>query len=106
MSTSDDREYRADLRSYLIGLGLAVVLSAIPFAAIAFGRYSQRTAFIIIAACAIVQIPTHFRFFLHIDLSRSKRDDLQLILFSTLIVVLMIGGTIWILGNQKMRMMG
>ena len=105
MSTAEDREYRADLGSYVIGLGLATVLTAIPFAAVAFGHYTARTDFLVIAACAIVQIAAHFRFFLHIDLSRSKRDDLQLILFSTLIVILMVGGTIWILGNEKMRMM-
>jgi len=47
----------------------------------------------------------HFRFFLHISLGRSSRDDLQLILFSTLIVVLMVSGTIVILMNLNERMM-
>lgn len=105
MSSSDNAEYWSDLRSYVIGLALALVLTAIPFWAVGFGHYPAPTEFIIIAACAIVQIPCHFRFFLHIDLSKSKRDDLQLILFSSLIVILMVGGTLWILGNEKMRMM-
>ena len=103
--TPADQEYRSDLRSYVIGLCVAVVLTVIPFCAVAFGGYAARTDFLVIAACAVVQIPAHFRFFLHIDLSRSKRDDLQLILFSLLIVLLMVGGTIWIVGNEKMRMM-
>ncbi len=59
----------------------------------------------LIAGSALVQIVVHFRQFLHIDLSRSKRDDLQLIFFSTLIAILMVGGTIWIFYNQQMRMM-
>jgi len=103
--SSADQEYRADLRSYVIGLVVAVILTAIPFYAVGFGGYGVRTDFYIIGLCALVQIPMHFRFFLHIDLSRSKRDDLQLILFSFLIVVLMVGGTLWILGSEKMRMM-
>ncbi len=105
MNATERQEYHADLRSYVTGLCVAIVLTAIPFAAVAFGHYPARTDFLLIAACAIVQIPAHFRFFLHIDLSRSKRDDLQLILFSTLIVLLMVGGTIWILGSQMTRMM-
>ena len=52
-----------------------------------------------------MQVIAHFRFFLHIDLSRSSRDDLQLILFSTMIVILMVGGTIWITINQHQMMM-
>lgn len=100
-----EREYRADLRSYVIGFVVALVLTAIPFWAVAFSGWAAHTDLWIIGLAAVVQIPVHFRFFLHIDLSRSRRDDLQLILFSFLIVTLMVGGTLWILGNEKMRMM-
>jgi cytochrome o ubiquinol oxidase operon protein cyoD len=47
----------------------------------------------------------HFRFFLHIDLRRSARDDLQLILFATLLTALMVSGTLVILFNLRLRMM-
>jgi cytochrome o ubiquinol oxidase operon protein cyoD len=47
----------------------------------------------------------HFRRFLHIDLKRSARADLQLILFASLIVALMVGGTLVILRNLRTRMM-
>lgn len=98
-------EYRRELRSYLIGAMLAAILCATAFAGVALSDLSRSTLLWIIASTAIVQIIVHFRFFLHIDLARSRRDDLQLILFSTLIVVLMAGGTIWILWNLHTRMM-
>ena len=66
--------------------------------------WPRHTLLLIIAGAAIVQIVAHFRFFLHIDLSKSKRDDLQLILFSSLIVLLMVSGTLWITLNQYQRM--
>ncbi|RYY09384.1 MAG: cytochrome-c oxidase, partial [Alphaproteobacteria bacterium] len=47
-----------------------------------------------------------FRCFLHINLKRSSRHDLQLILFSTLIIALMVSGTLVILFNLRGRMMG
>jgi cytochrome o ubiquinol oxidase operon protein cyoD len=59
----------------------------------------------IVFGLALLQMIVHFRFFLHISLGRSSRDDLQLILFSTLIVVLMVSGTIVILMNLNERMM-
>ena len=98
-------EYRSELRSYIVGFALAVALTVTPFAFVAWDGASRATILWIIAGAAVTQIAVHFRFFLHINLSKSKRDDLQLILFSMLIVVLMAGGTIWILGNLRYRMM-
>ena len=97
--------YASELQLYLVGIGLALALSAIPFGLVAFTTIPRLTLLIVIAACAIVQAVVHFRFFLHIDLSRQRREDLQLILFSTLIVVLMVSGTIWIISNQIGTMM-
>lgn len=94
-----------EFRSYVIGLALAILLSAVAFGSVAWGGVPREGVLWIIAVTALVQIVVHFRFFLHIDLSRSKRDDLQLILFSALILAVMIGGTIWILADLRMRMM-
>ena len=100
-----DAEYRRELRSYRIGYAVAIALTAIPFTLVALGGLATATVLIVIAAFALMQIVVHFRFFLHIDLSQSKRDDLQLILFTTLIICVMVGGTLWILFNLRMRMM-
>ncbi len=98
-------DYGSELRSYLAGLGLALLLSALPFASVAWHIFPRNSLLWLIACAALIQIVGQFRFFLHIDLSRSKRDDLQLILFSTLVAALMVSGTIWIFYNQQMRMM-
>jgi cytochrome o ubiquinol oxidase operon protein cyoD len=45
-----------------------------------------------------------FRCFLHIGLKRSSRHDLQLILFTALIIALMASGTLVILFNLRGRM--
>lgn len=102
---SQRMEYRRELRSYLVGFGLAIVLSAIAFGCVAWDGWTRATDLWVIAVTAIVQMIVHLRYFLHINLSKSKRDDLQLILFSILVIILMVGGTIWILENQRERMM-
>ena len=58
-------------------------------------------AFYTVLGLGLVQL----RFFLHIDLRRSARADLQLILFSTLIISLMVGGMLVVLFNLHGRMM-
>ena len=100
-----DAEFRRERRSYLYGLGLALVLTVIPFGVVAWGGWSTGAVRSLIAVFALVQIVVHFRFFLHIDFSRQKREDLQLILFTALLLVIMAGGTIWIMANLYTRMM-
>jgi len=101
----NEDEYGREFRSYLTGLGLALLLSAVPFASVAWHVFPRSWLLWLMAGAGLIQIVGQFRYFLHIDLSRSKRDDLQLILFSTLIALLMVAGTIWIYFNQQMRMM-
>ncbi|NIE80471.1 cytochrome o ubiquinol oxidase subunit IV [Asaia sp. As-1742] len=105
MSDRHAQERRQELHGYIIGLVLALLLSAIPFVGVMLGLLPRPSLIWIIALLGLAQVVVHFRFFLHIDLSRSHRDDLQLVLFSLLIVILMVGGTLWVLGNQR-HMMG
>lgn len=100
----NDLDYARELRSYLIGFGLAVALTLGPFALVLWGGLAAGTTLSILGVCALVQMVVHLRFFLHIDLSNQKREDLQLILFSVLLLVIMAVGTIWIMGNLATRM--
>ena len=98
-------EKRAELRSYHIGLALALILTAIAFGAVALSGFSRVVVLSLIAACALLQVIVHFRFFLLIDLSRQKREDLQLVLFSVLLLLILAGGTVWVLSDLSKRMM-
>jgi cytochrome o ubiquinol oxidase operon protein cyoD len=96
---------RHDFASYAIGLACALLLTGAAFAVVAWHLAAPGTALAIVFGLGLAQVIAHFRFFLHIDLQRSAREDLQLILFSTLITLLMVGGTLVILFNLRSRMM-
>ena len=100
----NESDYRDELRTYLTGFVLALVLTLGPFALVAWGGLGRGVALGVLGACALVQMAVHLRYFLHIDLSRQKREDLQLILFSALLLIIMAVGTIWIMGNLAVRM--
>jgi cytochrome o ubiquinol oxidase subunit IV len=82
-----------DLAIYGTGYGLALMLTLGAFGIIYFRLLAPQTSL------------THLRFFLHIDLKRSARSDLHLILFSAGVIALMVVGTLVILGNLHVRMM-
>jgi len=96
---------RRDLLTYGIGYVLALLLTCAAFSIVTWRWAAGATALGLVFGLALVQAVVHFRCFLHIDLKRSARDDLQLILFSTLIIALMVGGTLVVLFNLRMRMM-
>ncbi len=93
---------------YFVGYGLALALTGAAFAAARWpdlGGLSGRGLFGAVLGLGLVQTLVHFRFFLHISLKRSSRHDLLLILFSSLIMTLMVSGTLVILFNLRQRMM-
>lgn len=101
---TDEKERKRELGSYLWGYGLALALTLPPFALVAWSDWPRVTLLWAIGLFALVQVVVHFRFFLHISLAKQKREDLQLILFSMLILILMAGGTLWIIFNLYGRM--
>lgn len=97
-------DYRREWRTYILGLGLALLLTLAPFALVNWSEFSPLGLSGAIGAFAFVQVVVHFRCFMHIDPPRQNVDDLQLILFSTLLLLFMAGGTIWIVANLATRM--
>ncbi len=65
---------------------------------------SHRALLSAIGVFSFVQIVVQFRFFLHIYFSRQKREDLQVILFSTLLLLIMAEGTIWMMARLAAHM--
>ena len=96
---------RDETRSLIVGYGVALLLTLAAFGLVALHVLTGREAFYTVLGLGLVQLLVHLRFFLHIDLKRSARADLQLILFSTLIIALMVGGTLVVLFNLHGRMM-
>lgn len=95
---------RREFRSYAWGLGLALTLTVLPFALVQWNPGMPRLPLLIaVGVFALLQMLVHFRCFLHIGF-RQQREDLQLILFSALLLVIMVGGTIWIMGSLAARM--
>jgi cytochrome o ubiquinol oxidase operon protein cyoD len=95
-------EKSKEFHHYLIGFALAAVLTIIPFTLVA--TVGGAGSYVVLVLCAILQVIVHLRFFLHLSFKGQQREDLQLVLFTGFILFLMIGGTIWVLGDLYTRM--
>ena len=93
------------LKSYLTGLALALLLTAIPFALVAANPLPRLPTLVVIAVAAVIQILVHLRYFLHLDLVSTPRENLAAIVFAAILVLIMIGGSLWIMLDLERRMM-
>jgi len=99
------RLQQRETMTYVVGYGLALLLTCAAFGLVYLRLLDARQALYTVLVLGQAQMLVHFRCFLHIDIKRSARADLQLILFSSLIIALMVGGTLVILANLQTRMM-
>ncbi|HHW4680152.1 MAG TPA: cytochrome o ubiquinol oxidase subunit IV [Xylella taiwanensis] len=93
------------LKSYLIGFVLAVILTAIPFAMVMNGGFSKGITVTVISVLAAVQMLVHLVYFLHMDRSPEQRSNVQVALFSLLIIGIVVIGSLWVMHNLNLHMM-
>jgi cytochrome o ubiquinol oxidase operon protein cyoD len=92
------------LGSYLTGFVLALILTAIPFALVYTSALPRLQTLIIIAVAAAIQVLVHLRYFLHLDLTTTPRENLLAIVFAAILIVIMVGGSFWIMFDLHTRM--
>jgi cytochrome o ubiquinol oxidase subunit IV len=92
------------LKSYLTGLVLALILTAIPFALVATNSLPRSLTLIIIGVAANIQILVHLRYFLHLDFTSTPRENIVAIVFAAILIFIMVGGSFWIMFDLHHRM--
>lgn len=94
------------LRTYLIGFVLSVVLTAIPFWIAMKGIIEQpAVATAVIVALAIAQILVHTFAFLHVSTRIQGGWTLVAYVFTAVLVLIIIAGSLWIMLHLNTNMM-
>ena len=95
----------ARIAGYVIGLGLATVLTAASFwAAATHEIYGPGVPFAL-AVLAIAQMGVHLVFFLHITTAEDNTNNVLALAFGVLIVLLVVAGSLWIMAHLDEDMM-
>jgi cytochrome o ubiquinol oxidase operon protein cyoD len=90
--------------SYFVGFVLAVVLTAIPFYLVYSHALPPSRIMYVIAGAAVLQILVHLRFFLHLNFTTTPKENLLAIAFTSVLLFLMVGGSLWIMIDLHSRM--
>jgi cytochrome o ubiquinol oxidase operon protein cyoD len=121
-------ENHPDLATYLTGFILALLLTLLAFGLVIIERgcslgsidkllgifpsgeviTEEMPRWLIIggvSVLAILQISVHLRYFLHFSFGSAQNWNLQAILFALFIIIIMVGGTLWIMNDLNGHMM-
>ena len=90
---------------YLVGLFLAILLTATSFFIAGTDLVWTPSIPVALVVLAIAQMGVHLVFFLHITTGPDNTNNVMALAFGVLIVVLLLGGSLWIMANLNHNMM-
>lgn len=92
-------------KHYLLGYGLAVSLTALPFALVALRVLPAMTTLGVILIAGLVQMAVHLRWFLHLRIGGGDWR-IKALIFTVIVILIMSAGTVWVVQDMNQRMMG
>ena len=105
--TAIDTEYGAShgtLVSYVVGFVLSIVFTLLAYILVSAHIFTGGEAIAIIILLAIGQLLVQLVFFLHLSKKSHARWNLTAFVFSAVLVVILVVGTIWIMSNLSDNM--
>lgn len=102
----DEHANHGSLKSYAIGFVLSVILTAIPFWLV-MGKVIEKssTTAIVILGFAAVQVVVHMIYFLHMNTKVEGGWSMLAMVFTIVVVVIMLAGSIWVMYHLNHNMM-
>lgn len=94
------------LKDYVVGFVLAVILTAIPFWLV-MGHVlptAQMTA-VAVMGLAVIQVLVHMIYFLHMNARSEGGWTLLALMFTLILVVITLSGSLWVMHNLNTHMM-
>jgi cytochrome o ubiquinol oxidase subunit IV len=90
---------------YVAGLGLATLLTLTSFFVAGTDLVWTPSIPVALVVLAVAQMGVHLVFFLHITTGPDNTNNVMALAFGVLIVILVIGGSLWIMANLNHNMM-
>ncbi|MBU0783034.1 MAG: cytochrome o ubiquinol oxidase subunit IV [Gammaproteobacteria bacterium] len=102
----DSDEVHVSMRDYAVGFVLSVILTAIPFALVMGNVFNNSvTTALVILAFGAVQIVVHMVYFLHMNSKSEGGWTMLALMFTLILVVITLVGSIWVMFHLNSNMM-
>ena len=103
-SASPNTSWRGGLSGYLLGFGLAILLTIASFLAAQTDLIYQPAVISALVVLAVAQMGVHLVFFLHLTTGPDNTNNVLALAFGVLIVALVVLGSVWIMAHLNENM--
>lgn len=100
-----DTGSHGSLKDYTIGFILSVILTAIPFWLVMAKVLPPSYTGIVLLAFAGVQVIVHMIYFLHMTSKAEHGWSMMSTIFTVIVLVIMLAGSIWVMYHMNANMM-
>lgn len=98
--------HQKSVSTYIVGLVLSVILTLAAFHAVALHALSTDALYIVVAGCGVLQMLVQIFCFLRMKASRAdRRWNFVALVFTFIVMVIVVGGSLWIMYNLNYNMM-
>ncbi len=91
-------------KSYIIGFGLSIITTIIAFYLVGAQVLATTELYITISGLALVQLLVQLICFLHLSIHSKARWNLVSFIFTAVVVLILVVGTLWIMYNLYANM--
>ena len=101
-----DHASHGSFGSYMTGFVLSVILTAIPFWLVMGNVIADKqVTAVLVMGLGLVQIIVHMIFFLHMDTKSEGGWNMMALLFTVVLVLITLSGSLWVMHNLNTYMM-
>ena len=98
-------EKHGTIKSYIIGFVLSIILTLIPYYMVVNHAVSASYTYMAVLVFAILQFLVQVIFFLHISEEKGYKWNLSALIFTIIVLVILVLGSMWIMYNLDYNMM-
>lgn len=95
----------ASMKSYVTGFVLSVAVTLLAYAAVVNHWFAGILLVAVIMGLAVIQLVVQLVFFLHLGRESKPRWNLITFSFMLLVLIIIVGGSLWIMANLNYNMM-
>ncbi|MBB6188553.1 cytochrome o ubiquinol oxidase subunit IV [Rhodanobacter sp. MP7CTX1] len=94
-----------NLKSYVVGFVLSLVLTIASFGTVMTDLVPHASRLATIVILCVVQLFVQLVYFLHMGTAKSQRQNTAIFACTSLLIVIVVAGSLWVMHNANVNMM-
>jgi cytochrome o ubiquinol oxidase operon protein cyoD len=101
----DHHASHGDVKSYVIGMLLSLVLTFASFGVVMAHLVPRSMGLTAVVVLCVVQLLVQLRYFLHLGSSADQRSNTGIFVCTALLIAIIVAGSLWVIHNANVNMM-